>query len=99
MAVATTEVSTIETYRDLADDRWKTLTYGIDETNAQSDGNSEVIDRYMGAVRQILGSMIHGVEADAEYTLLTEAEDRLLGKLGDEAEALVIAVETSRRAR
>lgn len=87
----------ITTYVDLAADRWKTITHGIDTVNAESADNSAVMGRYMDATRQILARMIHGVEDDAEYTLLCEAEGRLLERLADEAEALVVAVETSRR--
>jgi hypothetical protein len=87
----------IETYLELADDRWKTVTLGIDGMNGQPDQNSAVMVRYMDAVRQILGRMIHGIENDAEYTLLADAEERLMSAIGDEAEALVVAVETLRR--
>ena len=41
----------------------------------------------------------HGAENDDEYTMLSDAEERLLAKLGDEAEQLVIAIETTRRSR
>lgn len=92
---APTTVDLVE-LENLATDRWKTVTYGIDSLDASPDGNSTLIQRWLDATRQILGRTTHGAENDAEYSLFCDAEERLLAALGDEATNLVVAFETIR---
>ena len=80
----------------LAKDRWDTVTVGIDLGNAAAELNSTVMDKWMDATREILAATMHGARDDAEYTLLTQAEHRLIQMLGEQSEALVIEVETMR---
>jgi hypothetical protein len=99
MAIATAPRQREELER-LVQDRWDTLTIGIDSHDG-SDMNSDLIADWMGITRTILGRMIHGAQGGAtgdEYSLLSHAEDGLLSALTDAATDLAINVETRRDA-
>jgi hypothetical protein len=85
----------------LVQDRWDTLSMGVDGYDG-SDTNSDLIIRWMADTRTTLGRMIHGVDGGAEgveYSLLCDAEERVMTALKAEAIALAVAVEAHRAHR
>lgn len=87
-------------YAAIAQDRWDTLTIGIEAPDA-GETNSDLLDEWKADTREILGRMVHGIahyspSGEAEYDLLCEAEERLTTALEEEAKRLVEAVEPLR---
>lgn len=82
----------------IAADRWNTLSIGVGAGSAEPT-NSDLITTWMESTREVLGRMIHGVEGNDEYSLLCEAEDKLLEQLGSAATDLAETVLALRAAK
>jgi hypothetical protein len=83
-------------YTAVAQDRWDTLTIGVDTYNGMEDGNSKLLQSWLDATRLVLLRMIHGCQSGAEYSAVCKIDDRLVAMLGNAATELVEEVETLR---
>jgi len=68
---------TTQQINDVVEDRWHTLTVGIDGYDA-TETNSRLVADIMERQRELAARMIHGADSDDEYSALSTLENQPL---------------------